>query len=93
MKIRGKLFLGFFLVVAITAFIAVFGIINLSDINTNYGLMQDFPSTRYNILNHMYSEIIDMRRLNATMSFRLGDTVFLDNIRVEYMEQVRGNRQ
>ena len=86
MKIRGKLFLGFLLVTAITAFIAVFAIVNLNTINTSYVLMQDFPATRYTILNQTYAEIIDMRRLNSTMSFRLGDTVFLNNIRAEYME-------
>jgi len=86
MKIRGKLFMGFFMVLAITVFIAVFGIVNIDTINTNYAMMQDFPSTRYDILNYMYAEIIDMRRLNATMSFRLGDTVFLNNIRTEYMD-------
>ena len=86
MKIRAKLFLGFFMVLAITVFIAVFGITNINTINTNYALMQDFPAERYTILNLMYAEIIDMRRLNATMSFRLGDTVFLNNIRAEYME-------
>jgi len=86
MKIRAKLFFGFFMVLAITVIIAVFGMANINTINTNYGLMQDFPSERYNTLNYMYAEIIDMRRLNATMSFRLGDTVFLNNIRAEYME-------
>jgi len=85
MKIRMKLFLGFFLVLAITVFIAVYGIVNINTINTNYGLMQDFPAERYTLLNLMYAEIIDMRRLNATMSFRLGDAAFLNNIRIEYM--------
>jgi len=85
MKIRGKLFMGFFLVLAITVFIAVFGIVNISTINTNFIMMQDYPVERYQILNAVYADIIDMRRLNATMSFRLGDTTFLNNIRAEYL--------
>ena len=85
MKIRGKLFMGFFLVLAITVFIAVFGIVNISTINTNFIMMQDYPVERYQILNAVYADIIDMRRLNATMSFRLGDTAFLNNIRAEYL--------
>ncbi|MCL2191444.1 MAG: methyl-accepting chemotaxis protein [Treponema sp.] len=85
MRIRAKLFLGFFLVLAITVFIAGYGIVNINTINTNNALMHDFPSARYDILNLMYADIIDMRRLNATMSFRLGDAAFLNAIRAEYM--------
>jgi len=83
MKIRAKLFLGFFLVLSITVFIAVFGIVNINTINTNYGLMQDHPSTRYTILNLLSAEIMDLRRIVTAMAFRLGDTQALDELRAE----------
>ena len=85
MKIRVKLLLGFFLVLAITTFIAGFGIVNIDRINTNYTLMQDFPSTRHDILNYMYADIVDLRRINAAMSFRLGYPEILTALRTEYM--------
>jgi len=84
MKIRAKLFLGFFLVLAITVCIALFGITNINRINANYTLMQDYPSVRYNLLNYMFAEIIELRRLNASMSFRLGYPAILNEHRAEY---------
>jgi len=86
MKIRSKLFLGFFSVLAITVFIALFGTANIERINTNYALMQNFPSARYDLLNHMYAGIKDLRRINAAMSFRLGYPEALNSLRAEYME-------
>jgi len=83
MKIRGKLFLGFFLVLAITVFIAVFGIHNISTINSNFVLMQDFPSTRYDTLNYMAADIMDLRRIVTAMAFRLGDEPTLNSLRAE----------
>jgi len=84
-KIRAKLFLGFFSVLAITVFIAVFGLVNINRINTNYTRMQDYPAVRYNMINYMVADIIDLRRLNATMSFRLGYPEILNVHRTEYM--------
>jgi len=86
LKIRGKLFLGFFLMLAITVFIAAFGIININTINTNYTLMEDFPTARYNTLNYMHSEIIDLKRINATMAFHLGDALTLNTLRFEFTQ-------
>jgi len=86
MKIRPKLFLGFFLVLAITVFISVFGITNIDTINTNYGLMQDFPSARYDTLNYLAVEIMDLRRLVTAMAFRLGDMVNLTDLRNEAVQ-------
>jgi len=83
MKIRGKLFLGFFLVLAITVFIAVFGITNISTMNTNFVLMQDYPSARYDTLNYLAVDIMDLRRLVTAMAFRLGDATALNELRAE----------
>jgi len=86
MKIRAKLFLGFFSVLVITVFIAVFGITSINRINTNYTLMQDYPAARYNILNYVFADIVDLRRINAAMSFRLGYPAILNAHRAEYMQ-------
>ncbi|MCL2410433.1 MAG: methyl-accepting chemotaxis protein [Treponema sp.] len=80
-KIRGKLFLGFFLLLAITIFLAAFSIINIQTVNANYILMMDNPVRRYNYLNYMYGEIVDLRRINAIASFRLGDREAIDGLR------------
>jgi len=85
MKIKAKLFFGFFLILAITVFIAVFGIININTINTNYSLMQDYPSARYDTLNLLATEIMDLRRLVTAMAFRLGDMANLNELRSEAM--------
>ena len=86
MKIRAKLFMGFFLVLAITVFISVFGIHNISTINTNFVLMQDFPSTRYDTLNYLAADIMDLRRIVTAMAFRLGDEPTLNSLRAEAVQ-------
>ena len=86
MKIRSKMFFGFFLVLAITAFIAVFGIYNINTINTNFVLMQDFPSTRYDTLNYLAADIMDLRRIVTAMAFRLGDEPTLNSLRAEAVQ-------
>jgi len=85
-KIKGKLFMGFFLVLAITVFIAVFGIVNINTINTNFVLMQDFPSTRYDTLNYMAADIMDLRRIVTAMAFHLGDEPTLNLLRTEAVQ-------
>jgi len=90
LKIRAKLFLGFFLVLAITVIIAVFGIININTINTNYALMQEYPATRYNILNYLSMDIMNLRRIVSAMTFRVGNPVALNGLRDEAI-QVRTN--
>ena len=73
MKIKAKLFLSFFLLLVITMFVAVYGIININQINNANMLMHDHPSTRYNILNYLSREMMDIRRVVTAMAFRLGD--------------------
>jgi len=70
-------------VLAITVFIAVFGIANINTINTNYELMLGYPSARYDTLNYLAVDIMDLRRLVTAMAFRLGDTTALNELRAE----------
>ena len=90
MKIKAKLLLSFFLVLTITLLIAVFGIFNINTINTNHTLLQNYPGTRYNILNYMAAEIMGLRRITSMMAFRLGDTSTLNSLWNE-AEQSRNN--
>jgi len=83
LKIRAKLFLGFFLVLAITVFIAVFGISSINIINTNHSLMQDNPVARYNTLNYLSTDIMNLRRIVSAMTFRVGDLAALEGLRNE----------
>lgn len=78
MRIKGKLLTGFILVLAITIFIAIFGIINISTLNTDFELLQNHPTERYSLVNYMSTEIFDVRRVVATMAFRLGDAEALN---------------
>ena len=85
MKIRGKLFVGFFLLLAITVFIAAFGVVNINRINANYTYLEDFPSGRYDTLNYLAREIMDIRRIVTAMAFRQGDIPTLNQLRGESM--------
>ncbi|MCL2854562.1 MAG: methyl-accepting chemotaxis protein, partial [Defluviitaleaceae bacterium] len=62
MKIRSKLFLGFFLVLAITVVIAVVGIFNLMDVDGEYSYALDYPFVRYGALNRIETDMMDARR-------------------------------
>ena len=86
MKIRGKLFFGFFLVLAMTVFIAVFGIVNLGTVDTSYTLMLNFPSERYKIVNYIYGELMNFRRIVTQMAFHLGNVPVLNDLRNEAVQ-------
>ena len=83
MKIRAKLFLGFFMLVIITTFIAVYGIVSIGQINEANRLMYDHPTTRYNQLNYLAVEIMDLRRIVTAMAFRIADHETLDSLYAE----------
>jgi len=83
MKIKGKLGFGFGCLLIITVIIAVFGIVNMRTNNNNVTLLQDYPTTRYNNLNYMATEIMNLRRLVSVMAFRLGDVQTLTELRGE----------
>ena len=80
MKIAAKLMLGFILVLVITVFLAVYGIIAISQINDRFRLLHNYPTERYKILNYMSSDLMDIRRIVSVMSFRLGDTSSLNSL-------------
>jgi len=90
LKIRAKLFLGFFLVLAITVIIAVYGIVSINTVNENYGLLQNYPAARYNTLNYLSMDMMNLRRIVSTMTFRIGDQAALAGLRNETV-QVRSN--
>ncbi|MCL1883127.1 MAG: methyl-accepting chemotaxis protein [Defluviitaleaceae bacterium] len=74
MKIRNKLFLGFFLLIIITVFVAVFGVIAMQTNNRNVDLLLENPVQRYTNMHYVSANLNELRRIVATMAFRLGDT-------------------
>ena len=62
MKIRAKLFLGFFLLVAITVFIAIFGGAQVREVDDKYSYVLIFPFQRYSLLNNLAVNFMDARR-------------------------------
>jgi len=83
MKIRAKLFLGFFMLIAIVVFIAVFGMININTVNDSYVHMQNYPSARYDQLNQLLAELMDVRRIVTAMAFRIADHATLGELQTE----------
>jgi len=70
MKIRGKLFLGFFLVLAITLVVAVFGAYNLRQIDGQYTYALSFPMERYILMSELGVLFMDSRRtMNRTAMY------------------------
>jgi len=73
MKIRGKLFLGFFLVLAITLFIAMFGALNLRQVDDQYTYALSFPMERYILLSELGVLFMDSRRTMNRAAMYMND--------------------
>jgi len=63
LKIRGKLLLGFFLVLAITLFVAAFGATEMRAIDARYSYALEFPFERYSTLSDIEVVFMDARRM------------------------------
>ncbi|MCL2399740.1 MAG: methyl-accepting chemotaxis protein [Defluviitaleaceae bacterium] len=92
MSIRGKLGWSFFSLLLITAIIAFFGIYFIVRINSENSYVQNFPSFRYNILNHMSTEIMDARRMVVMMAHHAGNEAELNRVYNEFMALRAGTR-
>ena len=80
-RIRGKLGIGFGLLLVITALVAVFGILTLRNVRDDYVYMMSYPVTRYNTINYLYAEFNNLRRLGTLMAFNIGDEAALFDVR------------
>ncbi|MCL2217125.1 MAG: methyl-accepting chemotaxis protein [Defluviitaleaceae bacterium] len=90
LKIRGKLLLGFIMVLIVTAIIAVYGIISVMDMTNDVAYLMDYPTARYNTLSYARTDLVEMRRLNALMAFHSGETDELPGIFAQ-SQRVREN--
>ena len=79
-KLRGKLFLGFGLMMGIALTIAVFSIVRIIAINNDTDHMSSFPMIRYSLLNYAETEIVNLRRLAAFMPFYSDDLDRLNSV-------------
>ena len=75
MKIRGKLFLGFFLVLGITIFIALFGAFNLMEVDEQYTYALSFPLERYILLSELGVLFMDARRTMNRAAMYIHDDI------------------
>jgi len=75
MKIRGKLFFGFFLVFAITVFIALFGAFNLRQVDDQYTYALSFPMERYILMSELGVLFMDARRTMNRAAMYMHDDV------------------
>jgi len=73
MKIRGKLFLGFFALVAITVFIAMFGALNLRQVDGQYTYALSFPMERYILMSELGVLFMDSRRTMNRAAMYMSD--------------------
>jgi len=81
MKISGKLALGFGLLLAIIVILAIATIVNMNANERSMDLFQQYPTARLHNLLRINESYTELRRLVATMSFRLGDTQALTVLR------------
>ena len=61
-KIRGKLLIGFAIVLLISIFIAFYGIVTLFRVDGEYSYVLEFPNMRYSILRDIEVRMMDARR-------------------------------
>jgi len=86
MKIRGKLSLGFSLLLVIVAIIAFFGIFFIFQITQDTRYAQNYPLHRYDLLNHMATEIMDARRIVMVMAHHAGNETELYQVYSDFVE-------
>ena len=61
-RIRGKLLIGFAIVLLISVFIAAYGILTLFRVDGEYSYVLEFPNMRYSILRDIEVRMMDARR-------------------------------
>ncbi|MCL2350761.1 MAG: methyl-accepting chemotaxis protein, partial [Defluviitaleaceae bacterium] len=73
MKIKFKLGVGFGLLLVIMVLIAVFAINSIRNLGDEVAYARDWPTERYNKINYMATDIMDMRRVVAMMALYTGN--------------------
>ena len=73
MKIRSKMFLGFFLILAVTAFIAIYGALQINNVSREYTHVMNNPIVRRSILRDMEVAMMDARRTMNRASMHASD--------------------
>ena len=75
MKIRTRLFLGFFLLLTITVFVTVFGALNMRNIDNEYSYLLDYSNERYSILRDIEVRLMDSRRIMNRIAMYIHDDI------------------
>ncbi|MCL2197776.1 MAG: methyl-accepting chemotaxis protein [Defluviitaleaceae bacterium] len=94
MKIRSRLFLGFILVLVITAIIAIYGGNRILHVDDEYTYALSFPMERWDILNQMSRELVDSRRvLNRAVMYIFDPDIMHERLgnREAAMQRSRAN--
>jgi methyl-accepting chemotaxis protein len=82
-KVGMKLGLGFGLVVMIMVFSLGFGIVNIRNVATNNLYIMSYPSQRHVMLNEIATELMNIQRIVAHMSFYAGNPTALLGLQSE----------
>jgi len=95
MKIRSKLFLGFFLLLSIMAFIAGFGAFQLFQIDNQYTYVLEYPVNRRNLLRDIEVGMMEVRRImnRASMYVNESDIRANRDIAISGQEALLSQRQ
>jgi len=78
MKIKGKMFLGFFLLLAITAVIAVIGAITVIQVDRDYSYVLNHPFRQYAALRDAQYNFINTRRIKNHSAVYIGDIEYIN---------------
>ena len=73
MKIRGKLLLAFFMILIITIFIAIFGAIEIRQVDSQYTYTLQYPFERYSVLGDLAVDFMDARRVTTRIAMYIND--------------------
>jgi len=73
MKIRGKLLLGFGLLLAVTAAIAIYGAVQITYVSSEYSHVMNYPIERRSLLRDMEVAMMDARRTMNRASMHAAD--------------------
>ena len=78
MKIKGRLILGFSLILIILAGIAAYGAMTLLRINDEYSYVLKFPYERYSLLRHIEVDMMESRRIMNRIALYAGNNANIE---------------
>jgi len=87
-KVRGKLFLGFAIVLIALVAVAILGIVDVRSVNDNYANALEHNVRRHTILQEVSTSLMDIRRVVALAALHSGEHQGLGGLNTDLLREI-----